>query len=67
MKKSKFAESQIVPILAQQEQGMRVADICREYESASPLFTIGKRTITGYMPLLKKISQTLKASELCEL
>ncbi|QDU33499.1 Transposase [Poriferisphaera corsica] len=32
MKSSKFSESQIVSILKQQEAGVKVADICREYE-----------------------------------
>lgn len=30
MKKSKFTETQIVSILSQQENGMKVTDICRE-------------------------------------
>lgn len=31
MKKSQFSESQIISILNQQEQGMKVRDICREH------------------------------------
>lgn len=31
MKKSRFTESQIIGILAKQEQGVKVADICREH------------------------------------
>lgn len=38
MKKSKFTESQIVSILKQQEQGVPVADICREHGIAANTF-----------------------------
>jgi putative transposase len=31
MKKSKFTESQIVAIIKQQENGLKVSDICREH------------------------------------
>ena len=30
MRKSKFTEAQLVAILAQDEQGIKVTDICRE-------------------------------------
>lgn len=38
MKKSRFSESQIVSILNQQEQGMKVTDICRQHEIAPATF-----------------------------
>lgn len=38
MKKSRFTESQIIGILAKQEQGMKVAEICREHGISIPTF-----------------------------
>ncbi len=38
MKKSRFTESQIIGILAKQDQGMKVADICREHSISVPTF-----------------------------
>ena len=38
MKKSRFTESQIIGILAQQERGIKVADICREHGISIPTF-----------------------------
>ena len=38
MKKSNFTESQIVSILAQQEKGHKVSDICREHGISQPTF-----------------------------
>lgn len=38
MKKSKFSEAQILKILAQQDQGMTVAEICREHGISQPTF-----------------------------
>lgn len=47
MKKSKFTESQIVAILAQQEQGMKVADICRERGISQPTFYQWQKKYSG--------------------
>ncbi len=47
MKKSKFTESQIVSILAQQEKGMRVADICREHGISQPTFYQWQKKYAG--------------------
>lgn len=38
MKKSKWTEAQIVSILREQEQGRKVADICREHGLSQPTF-----------------------------
>lgn len=38
MKRSKFTESQIIGILKEQEQGKKVADICREHGISQPTF-----------------------------
>lgn len=38
MKKSRFSESQIISILNQQEQGMKVRDICREHGISDATF-----------------------------
>jgi len=38
MKKSRFTESQIISILNQQEQGMKVRDICREHGISDATF-----------------------------
>ena len=38
MKKSKFTESQIVAIIKQQENGLKVSDICREHGISEPTF-----------------------------
>jgi putative transposase len=38
MKKSNFTESQIVSILAQQEKGQKVTDICREHGISQATF-----------------------------
>jgi putative transposase len=38
MKKSNFTESQIVGILAQQEKGQKVTDICREHGISQATF-----------------------------
>ncbi|MFZ7154302.1 MAG: transposase [Bacteroidota bacterium] len=38
MRKSKFTEAQIVAILAQYEQGIKVTDICREHGISQPTF-----------------------------
>lgn len=38
MKKSKFTESQIVAIINQHENGVKVSDICREHSITSATF-----------------------------
>jgi putative transposase len=38
MKKTKITESQIVGILAQQEKGQKVSDVCREHGISQPTF-----------------------------
>ncbi len=38
MKKTKFTESQIIGILKEQEQGKKVAEICREHGDQSAYF-----------------------------
>ena len=38
MKKSKFTEEQIVSILKEQEQGLKVADICRKHGLSDQTF-----------------------------
>jgi putative transposase len=38
MKKTKFAESQIIGILKEQEQGKTVAEICRSHGISQPTF-----------------------------
>ena len=38
MKKSRFTESQIISILNQQDQGMKLRDICRKYGISDTTF-----------------------------
>lgn len=38
MKKSRFSESQIIRILAEQDKGRTVADICRDHGISQPTF-----------------------------
>lgn len=47
MKKSKFTETQIVKILSLQEQGIKVADICREHGISQPTFYQWKSKYSG--------------------
>ncbi len=47
MRNSRFTESQIVKILAQQESGQKVADICREHGISQPTFYGWKRKYGG--------------------
>ena len=49
MKKTKFTESQIIGILKEQEQGKKVADICRDHASASQHFINGKANSPDWM------------------
>lgn len=47
MKKSNFSESQIVGILKQHEQGMKVAEICRQNGVSSATFFNWKKKYGG--------------------
>lgn len=47
MKKTKFAEHQIISILKQQETGMKVADICREHSISDATFFNWKAKYSG--------------------
>jgi putative transposase len=47
MRKSKFTEAQIVAILAQYEQGIKVTDICREHGISQPTFYQWQRKYSG--------------------
>jgi putative transposase len=38
MKKSKFTESQIIGILKEQEQGIKVSELCRQHGISEPTF-----------------------------
>jgi putative transposase len=47
MKKSKFTESQIIKILAEQDQGKTVSDICRDHGISQPTFYQWKSKYSG--------------------
>lgn len=47
MKKTKFTESQIIGIRKQQENGQKVADICREHGISQPTFYQWKSKYSG--------------------
>lgn len=47
MKKSKFTESQIIGILKQYDQGVKVVDLCREYGISQPTFYSWKSKYGG--------------------
>ena len=58
MRKSRFAESQIIGILAEQEQGMKVSDICREHGISIPTFHNWKSKYSGMdVNQLKKLKE----------
>ncbi len=63
MRKSKFTEVQIVAILAQYEQGVKVADICREHGISQPTFYQWQRKYSGMevseLKRLKEMEQEL--------
>jgi putative transposase len=59
MKKTKFTESQIVGILKEQEQGNKVADICREHGISQPTFYHWKSKYSGM-----EVSQLKRVKEL---
>ena len=47
MRKSRFTERQIIGILAHQEQGMKVSQICREHGISIATFHNWKRKYSG--------------------
>jgi putative transposase len=47
MKKSKFTEEQIVSILKEQEQGLKVSEICRKYGVRDQTFYNWKKKYEG--------------------
>ena len=58
MKKTKFKESQIIGILKEQEQGKKVADICREHGISQPTFYQWKSKYSGLdVQHLKKLKE----------
>uniref|UniRef100_UPI004056D393 IS66 family insertion sequence element accessory protein TnpA n=1 Tax=Roseivirga sp. TaxID=1964215 RepID=UPI004056D393 len=58
MRKSRFTESQIISILAQQEQGMKVSQICREHGISIPTFHNWKSKYSGMdVNQLKKLKE----------
>lgn len=58
MKKTKFTESQIIGILKEQDQGKRVADICREHGISQPTFYQWKSKFSGLdVQHLKKMKE----------
>jgi putative transposase len=59
MKKSKFSESQILAILKQNEEGMKVTDLCREHGISQPTFYNWRSKYGGM-----KVNQLKKMKEL---
>lgn len=47
MKKSKFTEEQIISILKEQEQGLKVAEICRKHGISDQTFHNWKKKYGG--------------------
>ena len=47
MKKSKFSEEQIISILKEQDQGLKVSDICRKHGIADQTFHNWKKRYGG--------------------
>jgi putative transposase len=47
MKRIKFSESQILAALQEQDQGVKVADICRKYGISEPTFYNWKSKYSG--------------------
>ncbi|QHI69802.1 hypothetical protein GT409_10185 [Tichowtungia aerotolerans] len=43
MKRKKYTEEQVVYALKQAENGEKIAELCRRWESARPCFTTGGR------------------------
>lgn len=46
MKKTKFTEAQIIGILNEQEQGIKVADLCRKHGISDATFTTFSKALT---------------------
>lgn len=65
MKKSKFSESQIIRILAQQDQGKTVQEICRDHGISQPTFYNWKSKYGGMsinqLKEMKELQQELSA------
>ena len=58
MKKARFTESQIISILAKQEKGITVADICRENGISHATFFNWKAKYGGMTPSqLKRLKE----------
>ncbi len=58
MKRTKFTESQIIGILKEQDQGKKVADICREHGISQPTFYQWKSKYFGLdVQHLKKLKE----------
>ena len=52
MRKSRFAEAQIIAILAKQERGVTTADVCRKHRLSTATFYNSKQTTAGWrLPL----------------
>lgn len=47
MKKSKFSEEQIIAILKEQDQGLKVSDICRKHGISDQTFNNWKKKYGG--------------------
>jgi putative transposase len=59
MKKTKFTESQIIGILKEQEQGKKVAEICRAHGISQPTFYGWRSKYSGM-----EVSQVKRVKEL---
>jgi len=58
MRKSRFTESQIISILAQQDQGIKVSEICRQHGISIPTFHNWKSKYSGMdVNQLKKLKE----------
>jgi putative transposase len=58
MKKSKFTEAQIVSILKQAEDGMKVPDLCREHGISSATFYKWRSKYGGMnVSMLKRLKE----------
>ncbi|GAB1448063.1 MAG: transposase [Bacteroidetes bacterium] len=58
MKKSRFTEAQILAILNEQEQGQKVAEICRKHGISEPTFQNWKKKYSGMtLDELKRLKQ----------
>jgi len=47
MKKSRFTEEQIIAVLQEQEQGLKVSDICRKHGISDQTFHNWKKKFGG--------------------